>query len=225
MNPLPPTDPDIFFEPAEPDFFERNKSKILAATGGVLVLILIAAVSQILWQNRTNSLRASYAAATTPEQLASLAKGGGTIAGNAELQLAAQLRDQKKFDEALKGLDGFEDKFAKHPLLPNAALLRGSVLEAKGDLAAAAEAYAKAAVSHESSYAAPYALLMQGRLLRLADKPDEARRVFENAITRYPGTPAIQEVIQEMNLLPEAPKPAASPSTTPAAEISPVPAN
>jgi predicted negative regulator of RcsB-dependent stress response len=66
-----------------------------------------------------------------------VANGADEHRGVARVRLAAVLMDQKKFDEALKTLDGNKDE----AFVPLAADLRGDIMLAQGRLDEARAAY------------------------------------------------------------------------------------
>lgn len=107
------------------------------------------------------------------ENIASLDTG---INANMAL-IAAQLR-ARKFDQALKSIDGLEKKQPENPLAHN---LRGTALLGKGDLAGARKSFEQALVFNPAYFPAAASLAN----MDLADKkPEEAKKRFEGVVAK-----------------------------------------
>ena len=109
------------------------------------------------------------------EEIASLDTGV-----NADMALIASQLRARKFDQALKAIDGLEKKQPDNPLAHN---LRGTALLGKGDLAGARKSFEKALTINAAYFPAAASLAN----LDLADKkPDEAKKRFEGVVAKDP---------------------------------------
>lgn len=109
------------------------------------------------------------------EEIASLDTGV-----NADMALIASQLRARKFDQALKSIDGLEKKQPENPLAHN---LRGTALLGKGDLAGARKSYEKALAMSPAYFPAAASLAN----LDLADKkPEEAKKRFEGVVAKDP---------------------------------------
>lgn len=93
--------------------------------------------------------------------------------------IASQLRN-RKFDQALKSIDGLEKKQPENPLVDN---LRGNALLGKRDVAGAKQSFEKALQKNPAYFPAAASL---ARLDIAAKKPEEARKRFENVLAKDP---------------------------------------
>ena len=189
------------FNPIE--FWDLNKSKII--TYGVLLIVGLVAFGayQISTQKRLAAAQDLYAKAEKADDYRQIIqKFPRTItAGNATLILAAKLRDERKYDEAVSILRDFISQYPEHPLVSGAALDLAVTLESGGKLDEAADAYQQVTVKYPSSYAAPAALMQQAGLLKAKGKIDEAKRAYETVISQYPDSYFAQIANQSMRML------------------------
>ena len=109
------------------------------------------------------------------EEIASLDTGI-----NADMALIASQLRARKFDQALKSIDGLEKKQPNNPLPHN---LRGTVLVGKGDLTGARKSFEKALAIDPAYFPAAASLAN----LDLADKkPEEAKKHFDGVVAKDP---------------------------------------
>jgi len=109
------------------------------------------------------------------EEIASLDTGV-----NADMALIASQLRARKFDQALKSIDGLEKKQPENPLAHN---LRGTALLGKGDLAGARKSFELALTKNPAYFPAAASLAN----LDLADKkPDDAKKRFESVVAKDP---------------------------------------
>src|SRR5436190_17404170 len=159
-----PTSAHTGFDPYE--FWILHKTKIIALG----VLFIVALVGYTIFTINENHSRAAaevaYAAAKTPDDFRKVAQehSGQPAAGNALLQLAAQLRNEGKLDEANATLHKFISEYPEHPMLAGAWLALAENAEAAGKQDDALTGYQKVLTTFPGSFAAPLALLGQGRL-------------------------------------------------------------
>ncbi len=165
---------------------------------------MLALAGEVFMQNGDAEKAGAYftkAAALDPENkvkktsvaLSHLAKGETEIAYreleeiasldtgiNADMALIASQLRARKFDQALKSIDGLEKKQPENPLPHN---LRGTALVGKGDLAGARMSFEKA-LAIDSAYFPAAASLAN---LDLADKkPEEAKKHFDGVVAKDP---------------------------------------
>ncbi len=169
-------------------FWERHGLKIIAAAVAIILAAGVAAYSQ--WQelkNRREAGEALAAAVTAEEYAAVIAKWPKSPeAALALVEQSNQLREAGDMTGAEKMLNQLIADFPEHELVPGAWVSLGSMQEARDELDAALATYQKVSSQYSDSYAAPLALISEARLYRLLQKPDEARRVYESVITRFP---------------------------------------
>ncbi len=195
-----PASPDLF---ESADFWEENKTKILLY-GSVLVLALASfGVYEFQRQSKAASSQAAYAQASTETELKAVAKdfAGTPSAGDATLQLADKLREEKKYDEAVTVLRDFIAKYPEHPLIAGGWTSLAATYELQGKQDEALEAYQQTASKFPTTYAAPVAMNAQARLLAAKGNKDAASRMYEDVVARYPESIYAREAMREMRFL------------------------
>jgi TolA-binding protein len=189
------------FNPIE--FWDQNKSKVI--TYGALLIVGLAAfgVYQVSTQKTLAEAQVLYAQADKAEDYRQIIqKFPRTVtAGNAYLMLAAQLRNESKYDDAVSTLHDFISQFPDHPLAAGGALDLAVTLESQGKLDEALDAYQQVTVKYASTYAAPLALMQQAGLLQSKGKIDEAKRTYETVISQYPESYFAQMANQDLRML------------------------
>jgi TolA-binding protein len=189
------------FDPLE--FWLLHQKKILA----LAVLFVVALIGYTLFtinESRTKAAaEAAYAAAKTPDDFRKVAQdySGQPAAGNAQLQLAALLRDEGKLDEANATLRKFISQNPEHPMLSGAWLALAENAEAAGKQDDALTGYQKVLTTFPGSYAAPLAMLGQGRVQKAKGQNDLAKRTYEQIQAQYQGSPFQMEAMQELRSL------------------------
>ena len=185
----------------EGDFFwEAHWKKIVAALVAVVIAILAAGMWAYLRASKSAAAASLYASAASVGQWRAVAEQypGSVAAGNAQLRIAAAMRDEGKADEAVSVLDQFTSAQPDHPLAGAAWLMVGEIRQSKGDSVAALAAYREASGRYRDSYAAPLALLAEARLLAAEGKSGESRAVLESVGPSYPGGPAAMMAAAEL---------------------------
>ena len=185
-SPTPTTPPpETGFDPLV--FWFHHQTKILILAG--LFIVAMAAYGVFEWAHM-HKLAVSaegFAAAQNEDDYRKIISEypGTPAAGNAQLLLANQLRNQKKFDESSSILRDFIDKYPKHELISGAWTSLAANQEAQGKIDDALATFQKVSTSYSTSFSAPVALLEQARILKSKGKTDEARRIYEQIMTQY----------------------------------------
>jgi TolA-binding protein len=185
-SPSPTTPPtETGFDPLV--FWYHHQTKVLALAG--LFLVAVAAYGVFEWSHmRTLAMSAEgLSAAKTDDDYRKIISSypGTPAAGNAQLLLANQLRNEAKFDESSSLLRDFIDKYPKHELISGAWTSLAANQEAQGKTDDALATFQKVSTSYSTSFSAPVALLAQARILKNKGKTDEARRIYEQIMTQY----------------------------------------
>jgi len=173
-------------------FWEKNRSVILICIG--VVLALAAAV--VMWlfsaHNARQAAESLLAGANNPVAWRELiAKYPDSVpAGNAYFLLADSMREQGNLEESSALYQKFLAVFPKSPLIGGARLGLAENLAVAGKTDEAIAALREVQEKESSSYAAPFAALLEGRILIRSGKFEEARKVFSNLVSTYPRSPA-----------------------------------
>jgi TolA-binding protein len=173
-------------------FWQKNRFIILV--GGAMLLVTVAAVA--VWLFSAHSARRAaeslFAVANDPDAWRKvIAKYPDSMpAADAYLLLADSLREQGKLEESSAQYEKFLTVFAKHPLVGGARLGLAENLAVAGKTDDALAALREAKQKNSGSYAAPFAALLEGRMLIRMGKFEEARKVFSNVVSTYPQSPA-----------------------------------
>ncbi|MCC7519394.1 MAG: tetratricopeptide repeat protein [Verrucomicrobiae bacterium] len=127
----------------------------------------------------------------------------------------------KSYPAALQAFEDFLRLFPSHPLAPNAALYRAEILRNQNKPAEAEEAYRQVVAKFPESEAAPEAQYTLGEMIfhragRMAAKPEKlapekqaeykdlvrkASEVFEEILTRYPRSPAVDKALSQLSAI------------------------
>lgn len=173
-------------------FWEKNRSVILICMG--VVLALAAAV--VMWlfsaRNARQAAESLLAGANNPVAWRELiAKYPDSVpAGNAYFLLADSMREQGNLEESSALYQKFLAVFPESPLIGGARLGLAENLAVAGKTDEAIAALREVQEKESSSYAAPFAALLEGRILIRSGKFEEARKVFSNLVSTYPQSPA-----------------------------------
>jgi TolA-binding protein len=191
----------VGFEPIL--FWESHKAKVLLYAGLLIGALIIFGIYQTTTLKRKRTEEQVFAQADTPEEYRRIIKDfpGSVVAGNAQLLLAAQLRGEKKYDEAIEILRHLIAEEKNHPLLNGAWLSLASTYEAQGKTAEALETYQQVTSRFPGSYSSPVAALAQANLLKSQGKNDEAKRAFESIISQYPESYFSAEATRHLQVL------------------------
>jgi TolA-binding protein len=185
-SPSPTTPPtETGFDPLV--FWYHHQLKILILAGVFLVAMAAYGVFEWAHMHRLNSSAAIFSSAKTDDDFRKIIAtyAGTPAAGNAQLLLANQMRNEGKLDESSSILRAFIDKYPKHELISGAWTSLAANQEAQGKIDDALATFQKVSTSYTTSFSAPVALLAQARILRTKGKTDEARRIYEQIMTQY----------------------------------------
>jgi tetratricopeptide (TPR) repeat protein len=193
-------------------FWEKYRFIILACAG--VVLAVAAAIA--LWLLRTHGARqaaaALFAEANDPAAWREvIAKyPDSAAAADAYFLLAGSLREQGQLEESSGEYRKFLAAFPKSPLSGGARLGLAENLAMAGKTDEALAALRQVSEVDSGSYVAPFAALLEGRILVRSGKFEEARKVFSNLVSTYPRSPAARAAGAQLDaivpFLPEAPE-------------------
>jgi TolA-binding protein len=184
-------------------FWQQHKTKVIIY--GVIILAVVIGFAGYEF-NREHALASA-------RQALSLAKTGNdyrylidrypsTIAaGDASLLLAEQLRDQKKYDDAISVLKAMIDKQPKHPLIDGAWLSLAATYQAEGKSDQAIDTYHQTATKFADRYSAPLAMLSVGDILASEGKLDEAKVAYENVNSQFSQSMFAREALDKLRVL------------------------
>jgi TolA-binding protein len=173
-------------------FWEKNRSIILVCLGIALLLAAVVAI----WFIRAHSQRQAAAALFAQAKDAAAWREvidrypGSPPAADAHFLLADWLRQEGKLEESSAQYEKFLSAFPKSSLVGGARLGLAENLAVRGKTDDALAALRSLKESDAGSYAAPFAALLEGRILMRGGKFDEARKVFSNLVSSYPYSPA-----------------------------------
>ena len=173
-------------------FWEKNRSIILVCAGIVLAL----AVALVFWFFRAHSQRQAAAALFAQANNAAAWREviekypGSAPAANAYFLLADSLRQEGKLEESSAQYEKFLTAFPKSSLVGGARLGLAENLAVAGKTDEALAGLRALREKETESYAAPFAALLEGRILLRSGKFEEARKVLSNLVSTYPRSPA-----------------------------------
>ena len=195
-HPQPAADDRLFVSDgldAELFWAKHRKSIIL----GVVVLLLALGGTAIWFINAHNTkegAQRAFATAGNPEAWREVIAKYPTSqpAGDAYFLLAESLREQGNFQESAATYQKFLEGFPEHQLAGGARLGLAENLAAEGKTDQALSALKEVQTENASSYAAPFAALLEGRIYLREGKLLEARKAFLTLISTYQKSPAAQ---------------------------------
>jgi tetratricopeptide (TPR) repeat protein len=195
-------------------FWDRYRQIILVVGGIVLLGLAGFGIYEYNLNARIAAAGAALAQASTADDYrAVLDKYPDTVAGgNAALFLAAKLRGDKKYDDAMQVLQDFMDKYPNHPLLASGDLSYAETLEAAGRIDEAVARYEEVAAKYPDSFSAPLAIIAEANIYKTQGKTEDARRLYENLVAQFPDSVFNQTAMAEMHLLRSNATAAASPA-------------
>ncbi|MGC3989990.1 MAG: tetratricopeptide repeat protein [Chthoniobacteraceae bacterium] len=197
------TPPDTGFDPYV--FWMQHKGKIVLYSALLIVALVIFGVSQYVTQHKNAESTLALASAAKAEDFQKVVTdyAGTAAAADAQLRLAEQQRNEKKYDDAIATLQKFIADNPNSPLISGAWLSLGATQELAGKLDDALQTYQQCSVKYPHAYGGPISMLRQASLLQDKGKKDETRRVYENVISQYPNTYFSQAATQSLTLLPK----------------------
>jgi TolA-binding protein len=184
-------------------FWIEHKSKVLLY-GGLLVAALAGCgFYEISAERAQAEARRVFAEAKSADDFRKVVQQfpKTVVAGDARLILAGQLREEKKYDEALAILRAFVADSQQHPLISSAWLSLGETLEASGKADEALDIYQQTATKFPDSYAAPMSMTSRAKLLQSQGKIEEAKRTYESVMSQYPESIFSQEAKRDLQFL------------------------
>ena len=121
---------DTGFDPMV--FWIQHRTKIVLLAAVLVVGLITFAVSEYIRTRNNTAAEELFAKAESPDSLRKvIAEYPSTAAaGNAQLMLAAKLREEKKFGESTTTLRAFIEKHPEHQLISGAWTSIGANLEA-----------------------------------------------------------------------------------------------
>lgn len=204
-------------------FWDEHKSKILMAVGALVIAVIgFFAAMAITHSNRVAAMEA-FAAAKTPDALREvIAKHPASLeAGNAALLLAAQLREEKKPDEARAVLDAFLKSQPKHPFAPLALISLANIATGTGDVKQATADFQAVANQFPESFAVPFAKLSEAQLALAEGNRKAALAAFQSLSRQHPSSISANAgrstlaALEALNLGDSTPSPSLAPAETP----------
>ena len=179
-------------------FWVEHRSKIVLAILLVLLAVVAYAIQEYTVSQRERGAGRSLATADTTQKLRGLIERypSTDAAGAAHLLLAKQLRDDKKFDDAVATLEEFRQKFPKHPLVHAGVLSLAETFQLMGKNEDALRTYQEVVTQFPQTSSAPAALLGEAALFKSLEKPDDTRRAYESLIAQFPESVYTQEAMR-----------------------------
>ena len=198
-----PTDPSPTVHLSPLEIWYMYKTKILTYAGIVAAaLIFFGAYELHSYQQTTGSQSLYDKAETVADFQAVLKKYPGTVAaGNAALRLGDKLREEKKYDESEAVLRDFVAKNPGHPLASGGWTSLAATYEMQGNLEAALEANASAIAKFPDNYTTPIAMTAQARIYLMKGQKDDARRIYQDIMARFPRSLYARKSQQELLLM------------------------
>lgn len=188
---------EISSDPAlEAQVFWYKYRKELAIFLVVLVIAIFGVAGYRFYRDGRETTAATlFGGAQTATQYEEVINryGDTAAAASAYLMLADALRKQTKYAEANATLGKFLEKFPKHELASTARMAIAGNLEATGKQDEALATYQQIASTNAGSFNAPSALIAQVHILQEKNRIDDARRICEAIMTRYPDSYAAME--------------------------------
>lgn len=171
-------------------FWTKNQGKIIAGIVLLLVALCLYGVFQVTNAQKQAAAATALAEAKTPEQLRGVigAYPNSAVSGNARILIAEQFTKDKKYDEAIAEYETFVREQPAHPLAPSGWLGVASIREQQNQLDAAITAYQTVRSQYKDSYAVPFAMLSEGKLLARQGKTSESKELLEKLAADYPAS-------------------------------------
>jgi predicted negative regulator of RcsB-dependent stress response len=209
-NNNPPAEDRVFTDEnlAAELFWEKNRQNIFIALGVIVVVGIGVAWWAISLHNTKLAAKAFFAQATTPDAWREVVtKYPGTMpAADASFMLAEALRKEGKIDESTQIYQKFLSEYPKHPLVGGARLGIAENYSVQGNNSEALTALKAAQTT--GGYAAPFAAILEGRILIREGKLAEAKDVFSKMAATYQGSQLVQLAVaqvEELELVLQAP--------------------
>ena len=168
-------------------FWHKFKTEIVVLIGLLVVAIIGYGGYRFYSENRESAAAAMLAKAKDAKDYQEvIAQYSRTPAGAAAyLMLAHAQRDDRKFEESNKTLQGFIENNPKHELITSARMAYAANLESLGKSDEALSTYQRIAGEYPKDFNAPLAMVSQVPLLKAKKQEDAARRICETVLTQY----------------------------------------
>lgn len=202
--------PDLSASALEADlFWEKNKTPILSALAGVVVLVIGGSAWFAHDASSKADARRILATADSIESLQKLvnAHPRSNPAADALLLLAADHRAAGNMDASTAAFREFLQKFPEHPLAGGALLGIGQNQEAASDQSSAATTYQQVLTQYPASYAAPFAAYAEAEILLRDHNRDEASKRYNLIVSQFPRSPVAGMAMQQLRRLGAKPTP------------------
>ena len=185
-------------------FWQEHWRKFVWGLVAVVALILAAGAWMLYASHVRSSAEALYSTANSPEGWREVMQQypGSEPAGNAQIRLAASLRESGDIDGASAELESFVVNYPEHPMAGAAWLTLGEIRQSQDRIESALQSYRMSSSKYQESYAAPIAMIAEAKLLNDEGHAGEARAVLESIGSLYPQTPAAMVAAGELARLP-----------------------
>lgn len=181
-------------------FWQEHWRKVVGAVVAVAVAILGVGAWSFYQAYVQSSAEALFSEAGDAEGWREvIARYPGSIpAGNAQLRLARDLRQQGDVPAAIGELEDFVRTQGHHPLAGAGWLTLGNLYRSQGREDEAMDAYRTSSTRFPGAYTAGLAMVAEGRLLAASGRRGEARAVFQSVAALHPDTPAAMVAMGEI---------------------------
>jgi hypothetical protein len=169
------------------DFLRRNSRRLVIGASTVLIVALVVT----LWiLHRREVAAAGFSALSQASDAEGIAAVASQFRGTPAAVLAAfvegnALLDEDRYEEASAAFESFLGRHPDHPMAPDAEFLLGIAWEGLGRTERAVEQF-RLVSDREDHPRAPEALISAARCEETLGRPDEARRLLEDLLARYP---------------------------------------
>lgn len=187
-------------------FWEKYRNSII----GVVVALVVAGAAVAGWSLYSSTAKSAaealFAEARGPEGWnAVIEKYPDSMpAADAYFLLAQFQRDQGRIEESTATFQKILAIFPKHPLAGGASLGIAENLLVSGKGEEAMNAFRDVQVRYSNTYAAPVALMLEGRMFISQGKLEDARRVLNTFLSAYPDSflrGSVEQQLQALNAL------------------------
>ena len=184
-------------------FWYHNRRKILIYAGFIVAAFAVYGIFEFVNQQRRAESQQLFAKAESVADFRKVMEAypGTRVAGNAALEIAAKLREEKKYDEAVTVLRNFIAKYPEHPLVNGAWTSLAATYELQGDLDKALDTYQQVASKSPNAFTTPVAMMAQARIYAQKGKKDDARRIYQDVLARYQDSIFGSEASRELRFL------------------------
>jgi TolA-binding protein len=184
-------------------FWQKHRRTILFSGAGLIIVVLAAALWLFAQHRARHAAQALFADAKDQgawrEVIAKYPRSAA--AASAHFLLAESLRSDGKLKESSSEYEAFLSAFPTGTLVGGARLGLAENLAMAGQTQEALQAIRELQMKDPTSYAAPFAALLEGRALIGMGKLEEARKVFSHLVSTYPQSPPGQAAGAQLDAL------------------------